>query len=392
MKNRIISLIALIAVLLLSACNPNDPSDDQRDSFIKFFGSYMSDIGKDVVVNGGDGYALTGVVTTLDSLRHMVLIITSVYGNATETVYFGGEQESAGNAIDYLGDGFILAGSIDSTVNNEVRKYAYIVRTGPDGSLTWEHAFASDEDAAILDVISLSGGGYLAAGYKYRNGQKDWWIFRTDENGVLLYQQTGMLEDSDDEAVSVLETPHGYLVACTYDDGLYDLLDIELIYVNSSCIPLDSKAFGTDDNDYAASLAEGPEGYYLLGYTDANHVKSKLFSFNIEGDIISGGDLEATIPDSNLDLDLTAGKLVVLESGVIAVAGTSLDVENKNIFLALLEQETMDQELIYFGQTGNQSANSLAATSDGGMIIVGSNQVETNSVIALVKTGPDGKL
>jgi len=391
MIRRITICLALVSLIVVTGCNPNNPSDSQARSFIKLFGSYMYDSGRDLVVVPGEGYALTGIATAVDSVQHMVLVITDEFGNYLDTLhYLGGTEKSAGNALALLDDGYLLGGSIDSTSEAGEQTYAYLVKTDRSGSILWEKSFETEEDAAINDLVVLSDGGYLAAGYKYQDGQKDWWIFRTDEDGEIIYEHTGDLQDSDDEAVSVLETDEGFLFACTYDDVLYSGTDMVLIYTGDDCSPKNSMAFGSNSDDVASCLAKGDQNYYLLGYSLSTYTQTVLYSFTIEGDLISEAQKLATI--SANEIDLTGEKLVLLESGTLAIAGTSLSIENKDIFITLLDPESMEQEKLYYGVTGNQSAFDMVATPAGGMVICGSTQYEVNSMIVLMKTGADGKL
>lgn len=376
----------------LSGCTPGDLSDAQKESFIKFYGSYQFDVGHDVLVLPDDaGYALTGTATKIDSVQRMVLIITDIFGNYSgEAHFFGGDIASAGNALAVTNDGFILAGSVSDTLaNGNVQKDAFIVKTDREGEEVWSRAYGSSLNEELYDILPVAGGGYLAAGYKYQGGQKDLWVFLTDPNGNLLYQLTGENQNNDDEAVSLLEVPGGFLCACTYDDGLLNGLDMVVLLLNSSCITIDTKAFGTAADDVARCLVKADDSYYLLGYTENTTAETQIYSFDLDNGSISEGVKFATI--SVPGIDHTGEKMVLTAGGGLAVTGTITNAENKDIFLQLYPKGS-DAARFYFGETGNQTGNGIAATPDGGVIITGGNNYEGNSMITLIKTKESGQL
>lgn len=392
MKTGIIITLCSLLLVFLFSCTPGELSDAQKESFIKFYGSYQFDVGRDVLVLPDDaGYALTGTATKIDSVQRMVLIITDIFGNYSgDAHFFGGDIASAGNALAATDNGFILAGSVSDTLaNGNVQKDAFIVKTDREGEEVWSRAYGSSLNEELFDILPVTGGGYLAAGYKYQGGQKDLWVFLTDDNGNLLYQLTGENQTSDDEAVSLLEVPGGFLCACTYDDGLLNGLDMVVLLLNSSCITLDTKAFGTAADDVARYLVKTDDGYYLLGYTENTSTETQIYSFDLINGTISDGVKFATI--STTGIDLTGEKMVITAGGSLAVTGTITNAENKDIFLQLYP-EGSDAIRLYFGETGNQTGNGIAATPDGGVIITGGNSYEGNSMITLVKTKENGQL
>ncbi|MFZ5941305.1 MAG: hypothetical protein ACOYXB_12110, partial [Bacteroidota bacterium] len=187
----------------------------------------------------------------------------------------------------------------------------------------------------------------------------------------------------------LLEVPGGFLCACTYDDGLLNGLDMVVLLLNSSCITLDTKAFGTAADDVARYLVKTDDGYYLLGYTENTSTETQIYSFDLINGTISDGVKFATI--STTGIDLTGEKMVITAGGSLAVTGTITNAENKDIFLQLYP-EGSDAIRLYFGETGNQTGNGIAATPDGGVIITGGNSYEGNSMITLVKTKENGQL
>lgn len=90
-------MLLFLTALMLYSCS-DDLSDFQKKSFVKFYGSFETDIGRDVQVLNSGGYAITGSMQ-LDYSSRMFLIITDEYGNQTlsEPNYYG-DTSSVGNS------------------------------------------------------------------------------------------------------------------------------------------------------------------------------------------------------------------------------------------------------------------------------------------------------
>ncbi len=121
----------------------------------------------------------------------------------------------------------------------------------------------------------------------------------------------------------------------------------------------------------------------------------------------------ATFSQSDEDIptgaDITVEGCAVTTKGELALVGTMEVNENRDILLALVNTEgkmvryekgilvvdKVGEDIISkitpFGDLGAQSGSSVKTTLEGGLVITGSNSLEGNSVIALVKTNARGE-
>jgi hypothetical protein len=100
----------------------------------------------------------------------------------------------------------------------------------------------------------------------------------------------------------------------------------------------------------------------------------------------------ATIRSGNEDL--IAERFVFAGENRMAIIGSSTsDISNKeyNMLLQFVEQE-LESERFDFGETGDQRGFSIIRAEDGGLVFVGKNSFENNSLITLVKTRSNGQL
>ena len=72
-------IVILLSAFILSC--EQEMSNEQADSFIKFYGSYLMDEAGDVEVLGNGGYAICGTETSESEGKRMVLIVTDEFGN-----------------------------------------------------------------------------------------------------------------------------------------------------------------------------------------------------------------------------------------------------------------------------------------------------------------------
>jgi len=402
MKRLVKYILVSLTIVLLYSCS-DGLSDFQKKSFIKFYGSYQLDIGRDVQVLETGGYAITGSMVP-DSISNMFLIITDEYGNQTVNSpnYYGGLLQSSGSSLLVLDDGFLLAGQIVDTLGDgTLQSDAFIVRTDAAGEEIWSKRLGGDGNETVYHVVKRSTGGYVLAGKREVNNQDDLWIVMVDVEDVVLDVDEDVIISSefigsngatDDEARFIHSTGNGYLVACTYDDGAFDGKDFMIVYINEDGNLFDTKAMGTDYDDFARSIIVYDGAYLIMGNSNNSSTGNSeiaLYTFSLEGNLIKNQQELKTISETGTDL--IGEGCSVSSNGNIAVVGSREVNENKDILLQFIGEGGIKGESEIFGQLGSQSANAIKRTLDGGLILVGSNGLEGNSVISLIKTNAQGK-
>lgn len=400
--------VFLTAALLISCADTL--TDIQTKSFIKFFGSYQVDIGKDVHVTADGGYAITGCMVP-DSVIKMVLIQANEYGNQTinSPSYYGGAYKTEGESMVVLADGFLLGGQITDTLPDmSLHTDIYLVRTNTIGEEVWSARYGGDGNESLSHVIERSSGGFILAGKKEVNGQDDIWIIMVDESGNVIYELTGNNAVDDDEANFIHNTGAGYLCACTYNDGAFDGTDILSLYIDEYCNIINSRSIGTDFEDQARSIIPFNGSYLMMGYarnTSIGFNQIQLYTFSLEGNQIKNMGEFATFSESDADIpigtDLIAEACVVNSNGELTIVGTSEVNEDRDMLLLLVDEDgnlipnedpDIEHSLRSFGDEGAQKGYSVKRSLDGGLIFAGSNSLEGNSVISLVKTNSRGEL
>ncbi len=400
--NRIPVLIILF--LLVSVSCEKEISERQADSFIKYFGEYLLDEGRDVEQLETGGYAICGTATLPDSGSRMVMIITDEYGNPMPGFprYYTTEGKSAGGTTIVpkkggLG-GFLLCGFIEQPGpgGTGTQKDIFIVKTSSTGDVHWKRVYGSSEDDVILHATDGLSSGYMMAGYQEIGGEKDIMIMGLEEDGdsiPLGLNYNKPLNSEDAIASYILNTGESYLAVCTYDKIVGEGTDILVLNFDDELSPNDKVIRGNFDEYGKCIVRDTADRYIVLGnFIKEQTGKSEILLYFIETDglLIKTPDLMTTI--SEIDSDLYAERLIKTGAGSFAIVGTRETDESSDIFLQFLYAYQAEPDRVIFGSSGDQSGFDIDRTVDGGLIITGSNRYGENSMITLIKTDGSGNL
>ncbi|MEX2371877.1 MAG: hypothetical protein WD578_12795 [Bacteroidales bacterium] len=395
MRPRILYVILLIFPLVFHACT-DELTDLQKDSFMKFYGSYLNDAGRDVKALPSGGYAITGNIVP-DSIVKMALIITDEAGNQVEGSpwFYGGKYQTGGTTLLLLEDGYLLGGTlVDTASDGELYTDMFLVKTDAAGNEVWSQRYGNEESDLLNHVIHRKTGGFVLAGKKTTNENEDLWIVMVDENGNKLYDFTGKDVDDDDEANFLISTGNGYLCACTYDDGSMEGTDIYILSLNENCSPEGSTVLGTEDDDIARTIIRYQDGFAVMGYTEntlTGQNDISVYTFSVENHNFKNVQKMATLSEPLADL--TGEDCVVNSKGDIAIIGSREANDNRDMYLVIIDSSgSIVGEPALFGGSGNQTGQAIDKTADGGLILTGSNAFGGNTVITLVKTDAGGAL
>jgi len=390
--------IIILGLLLLVSCEV-EISENQASTFLKFYGNYLTDTGKDVVMTDNGGYAVAGTSTIPGSGTAMALYLTDRFGNLLERFpkFYRDGNNSGVNDILKLSDGYLLTGYVLLPAGGgEYQEDIYIVRTNLQGEVIWSRTYGGTENENAYHAIEGNDGGFIIAGYRETNQEKDYWIFAVNDQGDFIRAVPSQpIPDTDDDVANYLISvpDQGYLCVCTYDEDTYNGTNVFVLAINSDLNSPYNLSLGTDFNDYGRCIIkEEGESYLVLGNSDNTSTgRSEISVYRVEmnGLRFENSSLVATI-QSGFE-DLTGERLVLTPEGRLAIIGSSYSNEDYNMLLQFIDSDAVSGR-IYFGETGSQTGSAIGYTEEGKFIIVGTNAYEGNSMISLVKTTGDGEL
>jgi hypothetical protein len=287
---------------------------------------------------------------------------------------YGGTGEDKAYALVATSDGgYALAGTIDSF--GAGGGDFWLVKTDVNGVMQWNRTYGGAGDELAYSLVVTSDGGYALAGYTGSYGARDFLLVKTDALGNMKWNRT-FGGTGDDWANSLVVTSDGgYALAGVWNFSSYFDLDDRacsgdfwLVKTDASGNMLWNKTYGGTLGDWASSLVVTSDGGYALA--------GKANSFN-------GYDgpawLVKTDSLGNMEWNKTYGEafyhfvesLVVTSDGGYALAGYALN-SNEDYWLVKTDAlGNMEWNQTYNSGRAIDNAHSVIETTDGGYAILG---------------------
>jgi len=315
---------------------------------------------------------------------------------------YGGSGDDEASAIQQTSDGgFIVAGYSSSTDgdvwgNHGDEEDYWILRLDTDGDTLWTRCYGGSNWDEAYAILQTTDGGYIVAGgagstdgdVSGNHGNEDIWILRLTSTGDTLWTRC-YGGSSWDEATAIRQTTDGgFIVAgwslSTDGDvwGNHGEWDSWILRLTSTGDMVWAKCYGGSGDDDASAIQQTSDsGFIVAG-----------FSGSTDGDVSENhGDYDYWI----LRLD-TLGNILWSKSyggssddwveaiqqtfdGRFIVAGWSLSTDGdvwrnhgKWDFWVLRLDVTGDTLWTRcYGGSGDDEANAIQQTSDGGFIVTG---------------------
>jgi hypothetical protein len=264
----------------------------------KSFGGTLGEFATSVVATEDNGILFAGgafssnaPLTDQNGQGDMWLVKIDALGTIIWSNCFGSTAYDSGTIIRKTQDGnFIFIGGFnvgnnEITVNSHGATDALVVKMSPDGTILWQQAYGGSQNDLVEEVIELPDGSLVVAGDSRSSngdltstnaGLTDFWIFRIDANGTLLWSKNygsnnsdyvrGLIQLNDGNIAFVGETQgvvNGLPLLGTSD------VYIGLLDLNGNVLFED--IWGGSNFDYASDVILDTDGQLLItGYSWSN--------------------------------------------------------------------------------------------------------------------------
>ena len=396
---RTILCIFPFLALLLASCNKYDIQPEQAQGFIKFFSSTLTELAYDVKPAADGGYAVLGSTRDENGMRNIYLVKTDASGNGVSwsPSIIGGSRDDVGTSLEVEEDGYIILGSSNNT---DTAQYdMYLVKTDLSGEVVWEKRTEDPADERGTSLRITAQGEYLAAGLRRNSisGKYDYKIVRFDSQGNILKDRILNVDPSSTVLdVCIIETQDFFMICGTEQyDGKNEIhiisLDKESHFANGG------KSFSAAGDLTGNCIQELGDGSFLICGTVQNILQgsSNIYLNKISASLgtVAGWETPRTFSGLTGGVSLSGNSVRILNENSYAMIGTRTETGNENILLLHSDGNGNEVSRRTFGDEGFQQGISLEITGiDGGLILVGNNGSEDNSMMALVKTDAEGKL
>ena len=238
---------------------------------VKSFGGNYDDYGNSLQVLPDGGLILVGSYQTgLQGDKDIYLVRTDNKGDTLWTKTFGGAADDVGNNIQLTSDGdFIIVGYTQSYGNG--MKDVILLKTDAAGKSLWitPRTFGSTGND-VGNYVQQVNDGYLIAGSTESTlssvKSSNIFLIHTNQNGfaIALNNSIGGAKDDYGNCLQVL--PNGnILVAGTTSSSGNGGSDILVLETTSDFNPVWQKTFGNTANDYGSSVIASDNNIYILG-------------------------------------------------------------------------------------------------------------------------------
>lgn len=153
----------------------------------------------------GGGYIFTAYTesnngdVTANNPKDIWLVRIDATGNIIWQKCFGGTATETPYDLLPLADGFVVAGSSNSSdwsIDNNGSNDGWVVKTDLAGNLLWQTTQGGSGNDWIRSITPSADGGFLMAGGSamlvpgcYNNGEIDYWVLKTENTGKLMWQK-----------------------------------------------------------------------------------------------------------------------------------------------------------------------------------------------------------
>jgi len=249
--------------------------------------------------------------------------------------------------------------------------------TPPSQPIVWQKTFGGNSDDEAYSIQQTQDGGYIVVGYTSSFGVGNWdiYVIKLDANGDNVWEKT-YGGSGYDIAYSIQQTTDGgYIIAGKTGDFYSG--DVYIIKLDKDGNKMWEKTFGGSGDDGAYSIQQTTDGGYIVaGYT-SSFVAGVAGGWYRDVYVIkldeNGNEVwEKTFGGSGND---SANSIQQTNDGGYIVAGwtdsLSLGARGGDVYIIKLNAYGNKEWEKTFGGSDNDWANSIQQTKDGGYIIAG---------------------
>lgn len=311
----------------------------------------------------------------------------------------------------YVLVGFTQSNDFDIQTKTDNSYDFWVRRFSSNHTLLWSKTYGGSSDDRGADIVATQDGGFVIVGYSasndgdltQNNGIRDFWVFKIDAQGNLIWQKSFGFSGSD-YGISVLKTQDNGVLLC----GVLDVTasggqgnsktvnkhaggDYWVLKLAQDGSPEWTRYFGGSFTDSPFGMVETADGNYVIaGSSDSNDVDISnnkgaydywVIAIDQSGNLI----WEKSFGGSEID---EARGIAVATDGNILITGDTRSFDGnvtKNNGVADLWLIKIDTSgnLIWEKTIGGSSfdaARSISPSLQNGFIIAGSTRSSSSAI------------
>lgn len=382
------------------------------------------------------GYVVAGIADSFDgdvTGHHLLwdcwLVKLSSAGNIEWQKCYGGSGEDEAFCVEQTADGgYAVAGLSESTDGDVTGNHGgwdcWVFKTDSTGNLLWEKSLGGTSVDGAASLQQTPDGGYIVAGYSQstdgdvlgNHGANDMWLVKLDNSGNMQWQKSLGGSNSDGATSIQLASDGGFIIAGGTSSNDGDVTgyhgggDMWLMKTDTAGNIQWQKCFGGSGDDYANSISKTNDGGYIIsgrsssndGDVTGNQGSNDYWLIktdnagNIQWQKSTGG----TGNEGAYSCSQTVDGGYIIAGGSFSNDG---DVSGNHgagdYWIVKTDSTGSIQWQKCFGGMGNDFANAVLQTADGGYLAAGTaysndgdvtgNHSPTTSDYWIIKLSPD---
>jgi uncharacterized delta-60 repeat protein len=238
----------------------------------KTYGGTGQDVASYIQQTTDGGYIVAGITNSFGTVGYdaWVVKLNSTGGVTWQKTCGGSGDDEAMSIQQTTGGSYIVAGLTNSFGAGGYD--AWVVKLNSTGGVTWQKTCGGSGDDEAMSIQQTSDGGYIVAGFTNSSGagSDDFWVFKLNSTGSIVWQNTYGGSDYDD-AYSIQQTADGgYIVAgTTYSFGV-GYGDFWLLKLDSTGGVTWQNTYGGSNDDEAYYVQQTMDGGYIVAGTTSS--------------------------------------------------------------------------------------------------------------------------
>jgi PGF-CTERM protein len=326
---------------------------------------YTSDGG---YILAGSSHFFTGKGIDVDAM----LVKTDLNGNMQWQRTIGGiGRDEAYSTIQTSDGGYIMVGTTESYGVGTID--FWLVKTDAKGIEQWNRTFGGEDIEEVTSFLKTLDGGYIIAGTTrpLETGSYDMWLVKTDAEGIEQWNLTLGGEDDDTRPSIRQASDGGYIIAGTTGSYGAGSDDFWLIKTDSEGIEQWNRTFGGEDYDWLYSFEQTFDGGYILGGPTRSFGNGSFDFWLVKTDNNGIEQWNRTFEGKENVIGYIASSVQQTLDGGFILEGVTGSTNSFDCWLVKTDTEGEEVWNRTFGHDEDNIPRSILQTPDGGYIIAG---------------------
>jgi hypothetical protein len=391
--------LILGGLVFVASCDNHSVSEEQAQSFLKYYPLGAEPNTGTIVVQTTDGYAILCNFENETGPKNINLVFTDEFGRPKtgSPVTIESDYRDHGYSMIELGNGFLISGS-SGNASGTGGKQGYLANVSHNGSVLWEHRYDWYYELEFRDVSEASDGQLIMTGYAKDSPDvaedRDVIIFKTNTEGDSTWiRRSNYREDDIGEKIIEDQNQNRLLILST----ARNVDNIRQSYIRIINTNKDGRGPTSEPSDQnylvGKDIAVNTDGeIYVLGnFEDPSSRVSQIYLAEITLTGLGNETVDfvrsAIIPYNE---SLHASSFATINGG-LAIGGR-IEQNDDILFLEVDNAFQVIGTPKVFGAKFYQGSEDIIYTDDGGFALTGSVDLGGERTSMLLKIDSEREL